>query len=78
MGTRYSAFVLRHWHLSDGQERIEVQQIATGELRRYHALADAYGWITAQSRARAPTAPANEGEAKEILGEGCPPWSSVP
>ncbi|MFN8512373.1 MAG: hypothetical protein U0841_07230 [Chloroflexia bacterium] len=55
MGTRYSAYVLRHWHLSDGQERVEVQQIATGESRRYHALADAYGWITAQSRARAPT-----------------------
>ena len=65
MGTRYSAFVLRHWHLSDGQERIEVQQIATGESRRYHALADAYGWITAESHAWAPADPTNEGESEE-------------
>jgi hypothetical protein len=53
MSPRYRAYLLRHWQLANGRERVEVQQIQTGERTHYRTLAEACAWLTA--RARDPT-----------------------
>ena len=57
MGPHYRAYLLRHWQLPDGQERVEVQYVATGEHYRCHSLSEATAWLTTLSQARAPNAP---------------------
>jgi hypothetical protein len=42
MQRRYAAYLLRHWVLGDGRERVEVQQLPSGEARRYGSLAEAW------------------------------------
>ena len=54
MATRYSAFLVRHWSLANGQERVEVQHIATGARHRCASVAEATAWL--QGQARAPAA----------------------
>ncbi len=51
MPRRYTAYLLRHWDLGDGRERVEVQLLPSGEAHRCASLPDAYAWLT-QQRAR--------------------------
>jgi hypothetical protein len=42
MPRSYTAYLVRHWVLGDGRERVEVQALPSGEARRYGSLAEAY------------------------------------
>jgi hypothetical protein len=42
MPQRYRAYLLRHWHLANGRERVEVQHIQTGDRTRHPTLSDAW------------------------------------
>lgn len=46
MPARYAAYLLRHWVLADGRERVEVRIVATGESHRCRSLAEAHAWLS--------------------------------
>jgi hypothetical protein len=81
MSQRYRAYLLRHWILADGRERVEVQQIQTGDRTRHPSLADACAWLLGTEQAAggatgaSPTAP--EGSPADDEQEG-PPRRSQP
>jgi hypothetical protein len=60
MPQRYSAYLLRHWQLANGRERVEVQHIQTGDRTRHPTLADACAWLTSQAREPTPSTPAHK------------------
>jgi hypothetical protein len=57
MSPRYRAYLLRHWHLANGRERVEVQHIQTGERIHHRTLAEGCFWLTRRSRDPPATAP---------------------
>lgn len=50
MTRRYSAFMVRCWHLASGEWRYAVEDIQTGATVRVPSLPEALDWLTAQSR----------------------------
>lgn len=55
MPRRYAAYLVRHWVLGDGRERVEVQELPSGEASRYSSLAEAYSSL--QQRRPPPDRP---------------------
>ena len=57
MPAHYRAYLLRHWLLPDGQERVEVQYVATGARQLCYSLPEATAWLQrqGQGQVRAPT-----------------------
>lgn len=51
MPKRYAAYLVRHWVLADGRERVEVRIVATGESHRCRSLAEAHDWLRRQGSA---------------------------
>lgn len=66
---RYSAYLVRHWSLPGGRERIEIQHIQSGEIARVPSFQAALDWLGQQER-HAPdgqTAPDPAGlDGKEV------------
>ena len=70
MPRRYSAYLLRRWQLADGRERVEVQTLPSGELRRCRSLAEAYAWLQRRgSEANPPDRP-HAAEAPTVAPDG--------
>jgi hypothetical protein len=55
MSRRYAAYLVRHWTLGDGRERVEVQELPSGQSHRYGSLAEAYSAL--QHRRAPPETP---------------------
>jgi hypothetical protein len=51
MTRQHNSFLLRCWTLRDGQERIEIEHIQSGERTRLSSLAAVMEWIGARSSA---------------------------
>lgn len=47
MVRQHVSFLLRCWQLDQGQQRIEIEHIQSGERRLAHSVADALEWIYA-------------------------------
>ena len=73
MATEYCAFLVRCWRLAGGQQRLEVQQISSGERTVVTSAAAALAWITARTGAAASVR-ATRSEGREpvpgAMGEG--------
>ncbi|MGN6813598.1 MAG: hypothetical protein ACTHMP_22235 [Thermomicrobiales bacterium] len=65
MAKRYASFVLRWWRLGDGGERIEVEQITTGDHIVAPTIAQAVAWMTARIGAARATGETAPGEARK-------------
>jgi hypothetical protein len=50
MTRRYSAFMVRCWHLASGEQRYAVEDIQTGAAVRVPSLNEAFEWLALQSR----------------------------
>ena len=69
MTRRYSAFMVRCWHLANGQQRYAVEDIQTGTAIRVPSLAEAFAWLAAQSR-DPPDSP--EARPPRAANQDCP------
>lgn len=49
MSHRYTSFLLRHWHLAEGELRITVEQLQTGAAVTVPSLAAATAWLGEQT-----------------------------
>lgn len=45
MTKRYSSFLIRCWRLDDGEQRIKIEHIQTGQVMQVMTLAAAVGWL---------------------------------
>ena len=75
MATVYCAFLLRCWRLAGGQQRLEVQQISSGERIVVTSAAAALAWVTARTddTAAVPATRAEGGATVPgALGDGDP------
>jgi hypothetical protein len=50
---RYETFLIRHWRLDGGAERVEVTHVPTGAQVLLFSLAQALEWMSAQMLAPA-------------------------
>ena len=65
MANRYASFLLRWWHLDGEVQRIEVEQIATGDRTVAPTMSRAVEWMDARI-ARSPGArPSAQGARAE-------------
>ena len=49
MPHRYTSFLLRHWHLAEGEVRITVEHLQTGAAITVASLAAATSWLGEQT-----------------------------
>jgi hypothetical protein len=74
---RYNAYLVRHWSLPDGAERIEIQHVQSGESARVRSLQATLDWIGQRSQERSlgeclPERAGKDGEevaVTDILGQ---------
>lgn len=63
---RYEAFLIRHWHLPGGAERIEIRHIASGGSALVGSLPAALDWMARRAWLETPLpAPADAPEVGE-------------
>lgn len=63
---RYDAFLLRHWHLPGGAERVEIRHIASGAAALVTSLPAALDWMVRRDWPETPPpAPADPPESGE-------------
>jgi hypothetical protein len=48
MPARYTSFLIRHWQLANGAQRIVVEHVQSGEQSTVATIADATAWLDAQ------------------------------
>lgn len=53
-GTRYHSYILRHWQLSNGQQRVTIQLVSTGEEHHCQTLQEAFEWVLGMQSAPPP------------------------
>ena len=71
MASMYCAFLVRCWYLAGGQQRLEVQQISSGERTVVTSATAALDWITARTGAAVPATRSEGGEhVPGAMGEG--------
>ena len=51
----YNSFLLRLWHMGQGQQRVEVEHIGSGARVVVESLGDALAWIVAVDQSAIPT-----------------------
>ena len=71
MTTRYTSFLIRHWHLADGARRVAIEHVQSGERVVVPTLGAALAWLDAQADGTpgAATTPAADG-ARPITPAG--------
>lgn len=47
--SHYSTFLIRHWHLPDQRDRIEIQHIQSGSVAHLDSLGAIPEWMLASS-----------------------------
>jgi hypothetical protein len=50
----YNAYLLRHWHLQNGAERVEIRHIKSGASALVASLPAALDWIARQGWMTSP------------------------
>ena len=66
---RYETFLIRHWWLDEGGERVEVTHVPTGAHILLLSLAQALAWMSAQVTPAAEGTIAAEPAVGQRVGE---------
>ncbi len=48
MERRYDSFLVRYWHWSRAERRVEVEHFQSGQRTRVRSMAEALAWIEAR------------------------------
>lgn len=75
MQRRYDAFLVRHWSLGDGMQRVEVIHVQAGTRTLVNSLAQAVDWIEAQKSAARDEQTEEQGGGRDPPG-GAGWWRS--
>ena len=79
MARRYSAFLLRDWHIGDdGARRVEVVHIQSSARAVVSSLGAAADWIDALSRDSSPPHTARVTAPGELVPKRAAPLSALP
>ena len=49
MSKRYGAFLVRCWHRADGDWRVAIEHVQSGERTRLASVAEAAAWLAART-----------------------------
>lgn len=52
MDKEYRSFLIRHWLLSPGERRVEVEHVQSGDRMRLDSMTAAFDWIAARCDSR--------------------------
>jgi hypothetical protein len=71
---QFGTFVVRYWALPDGEGRLEIEHVQSGERHRCASLPEAEAWIAARVRGQTPGDGEPAGGAEEGGGKGGLSW----
>ncbi len=66
---RYGSFLLRCWHVGEGELRIKVEHIQSGDSTQVDTYEAAVAWLSERSARTATDPPAQSDQASRVDGE---------
>ncbi|HSH83477.1 MAG TPA: hypothetical protein VLA19_33505 [Herpetosiphonaceae bacterium] len=66
---RYSSFLLRCWHVGEGELRIKIEHIQSGDSTQVDTYEAAVAWLSEQCARTAVDPPAPSGQPSRVDGE---------
>ena len=70
MVRHYCSFLVRCWHLADGQRRVRVEHVQTGEVLHAATMQDALAWMDARAVVVGDEAPGAPLTTQPPAGQG--------
>ncbi len=66
---RYSSFLLRCWHVGEGELRIKIEHIQSGDSTQVETYEAAVAWLSERCARPATGPPAESDQASRVDGE---------
>ena len=73
-GKRVGTFVVRYWWLADGERRLGIEHVQSGERHHCASLPEAEAWLAARVRAAACDTGDSPGGVGGVGATGEPQW----